>query len=114
MDNPFPGMDPYLERRWGDFHHRIITYSCDQIQPRLPRDLRAQIQERIVIGPPGRVVGEFYPDVHVAETSRGAVGGPATTAVAEEVDVAEPLVVPTARRRPEGFIEIVETGKRQR
>jgi hypothetical protein len=41
-------MDPYLEAPmyWGDVHRRIVTYTCDQIQSRLPADLRARMQER--------------------------------------------------------------------
>jgi hypothetical protein len=29
MNSPFPGMDPYLERHWGDILQRIVTYTCD-------------------------------------------------------------------------------------
>ena len=52
MPSPFPGMDPYLEASWGDIHHRFITYSCDQIQSQLPRDLKARTEERVCIGSP--------------------------------------------------------------
>ena len=27
MKSPFPGMDPYLEVRWGDLHTRLIVYA---------------------------------------------------------------------------------------
>ena len=49
MPSPFPGMDPYLERHWGDVHTRLITYSSDQLQTVLPKDLRARVQERVVV-----------------------------------------------------------------
>jgi len=49
MESPFPGMDPYLEQHWPDVHHRLVTYACDQIQPRLPRQLRARMQERVFV-----------------------------------------------------------------
>ena len=45
MASPFPGMDPYLERFWGDVHSRLVTYACDQIQERLPVDLIAEEYE---------------------------------------------------------------------
>ncbi len=37
MLSPFPGMDPYFEHHWRDVHHRLVTYSCDQIQTQLRR-----------------------------------------------------------------------------
>ena len=40
MKSPFPGMDPYLERHWGDVHQALVTYIRDQLQPSLPDDLR--------------------------------------------------------------------------
>jgi hypothetical protein len=46
MKSPFPGMDPYLETHWGDVHQSVITYIRDWLQPRLPSDLRARMQER--------------------------------------------------------------------
>jgi hypothetical protein len=113
MDSPFPGMDPYLEQHWGDIHHSLITYARDQIQPRLPRDLRARVQERVVIEPPGRGEREIYPDVHVSREPEG-MSSQAAVATIEEVEVARPLVVVLARRRTEGFVEIVEAGTGER
>jgi hypothetical protein len=49
MKSPFPGMDPYLERHWGDVHQRMMTYICDWLQVRLPGDLRARMQERVYV-----------------------------------------------------------------
>ncbi len=40
-------MDPYLELYWGDVHHGLITYAADHLQPTLPRDLRARLDERV-------------------------------------------------------------------
>jgi len=42
-------MDPYLEGHWRDVHHRLVTYACDQIQTRLPPDLRARVEERVFL-----------------------------------------------------------------
>jgi hypothetical protein len=49
MASPFPGMDPYLEQYWRDVHASLIIYARDQLQPRLPGDLRARVEERVVI-----------------------------------------------------------------
>jgi Protein of unknown function (DUF4058) len=63
MKSPFPGMDPDLERHWGDVHQRIVTYACDRLQSRLPEDLRARMQERVYIEIPDVGRGEYYADV---------------------------------------------------
>ena len=48
MKSPFPGMDPFLEARWGDVHTRLTTYACDQLQTQLPPDLRARIENHLI------------------------------------------------------------------
>src|SRR5438093_5157102 len=52
MQSPFPGMDPYLERHWGDVHHSLITYARDQLREVLPKDLRARVEERVFVESP--------------------------------------------------------------
>src|SRR5215207_1862924 len=47
MKSPFPGLDPYLEERWGDVHQSLVTYAADQLGASLPDDLRARMEERI-------------------------------------------------------------------
>ncbi len=111
MASPFPGMDPYLERYWSDIHHRLILYTCDQLQGVLPRDLRARIQERVFVESPGHERA-MYPDIRVVERGRGkssaaiSPGGLAT---------AEPLLI-QLRDEPvtQGYIEIIDvaTGRR--
>ena len=59
MKSPFPGMDPYLVRHWGDVHQSAITYIRDSLQPRLPSDLRARAQERVFIDVPDPLRGEL-------------------------------------------------------
>jgi hypothetical protein len=49
METPFPGMDPYLEQHWGDVHHNLITFAEGMLNERLPHELRARAQERIVV-----------------------------------------------------------------
>ena len=112
MTSPFPGMDPYLEQHWGDVHHGLITYARDQLQSRLPADLRARMQERIVVEPSEEAERSLYPDDHVAE--RGARGG-ATALTDVQVGTAQPLVIHLAdEQATEGYIEIVEADSGQR
>jgi hypothetical protein len=46
MKSPFPGMDPYLERHWGDVRASLVVYGADQMQPTLAVDLVARINTR--------------------------------------------------------------------
>src|ERR1051325_2556622 len=48
MNSPFPGMDPYLEGRWSDVHVSLIAHMGEVLQPRLPSELRAIAQERLL------------------------------------------------------------------
>src|ERR1700693_4775303 len=90
MPSPFPGMDPYLEQFWRDIHAALVIYARDQLQPNLPRDLRARVEERVFVELPQSDGRSMYPDVRVVERGRGEApfapsGG--------QVAVAEPLVI---------------------
>ena len=43
MPNPFPGMDPYLERRWGEAALLLAAYTVDAMNAGLPADLTAHV-----------------------------------------------------------------------
>ena len=47
-DNPFPGMNPYLEDPliWPGFHNRLIANMADDVGTRVPDNYRVDIQER--------------------------------------------------------------------
>jgi hypothetical protein len=49
-DNPFPGMNPFLERHWADVHTRLIAYICDEIAGQLPSELNARAEEHVTTG----------------------------------------------------------------
>src|SRR5439155_5717244 len=70
MASPFPGMDPYLERSWGDVHQALIIYAREQLQPRLPGDLRARVEERVFVASADEPRKDMYPDVRVIEARR--------------------------------------------
>ena len=48
-DNPFPGMNPYLERRdiWPDFHFSLVAGLANALGPRLPHNYRVDLKQRI-------------------------------------------------------------------
>ncbi len=119
MKSPFPGMDPYLERHWGDVHQSAITYIRDWLQPRLPGDLRARTQERVFIDVPDPVRGEYYPDVRVVERPGKSHVAGARAVVAESptetetgngaVTPAEPFLIHLdVEPITEGYVEIID------
>src|SRR5436190_21070254 len=92
MPSPFPGMDPYLEQHWGDVHSSLVIYARNQLQKVLPKDLRARVEERVIVTGLGRP-RSLYPDGRVIETqrkSRRPAKGVAGVAVAEPVVIELP------------------------
>jgi hypothetical protein len=116
MLSPFPGMDPYLEQHWRDVHHRLVTYSCDQIQAQLPPELRARMEERVFVTGVDGPIGHRVPDVHVVEyPERGMVRSGTVLAVDEQVDVAAPFVVEFSDLRvTETYVEVVDASSGNR
>ncbi len=111
--SPFPGMDPYLEAHWRDVHSRLVVYVSDALQPWLPIDLKARVEERVFVEGPEGVMRGVYPDVRVVERE---IRPPTTAAApAAVIDVAEAIVV-NLESEPvtETFIEIVEVGTGRR
>jgi hypothetical protein len=67
MGSPFPGMDPYLEKHWRDVHASLIVYARDQMRGRLPRDLKARIEERVFLELPEGEGRSLYSEIRVVE-----------------------------------------------
>jgi len=104
--SPFPGMDPWLERRWGDVHQRLVTYAADALQEVLPDDLRARLEERVFVEAP---FGDrsIFPDVRVIEKGSG-LGSPISRG---STITAEPLILDLDDEPvSQGFIEIIDSG----
>jgi len=88
MQSPFPGMDPYLEFDWGDFHSRMASATTEQLNDRLPDDLACRSEKRLVVCDPEVVNRPIVPHVAVFEfpdPERFAASGDPTAALAEEV-----------------------------
>jgi hypothetical protein len=104
MRCPFPGMDPYLERReiWPDFQDSIITYIRETLQPLIRPKYVALTQDRLFVVESDRPV---YPDVAVVETSSHGRESLATATLVADA----PIVVEIARDEfREPFLQIIE------
>lgn len=79
-DNPFPGMNPYLEqpRFWPGVHNDLIAQMRTNLGPQLPPQYRMEINERfeIDVAPPvdDEAPRGIIPDLSIT-TERGDAGG---------------------------------------
>ena len=118
-------MDPYLERHWGDIHHRLVQYACDALQSGLPDDLRARVEERVYVETDVPERGRYIqPDVRVIEpprrgggastaggTGSGAAGGTAVLEAPTEApaEATDPVVLSIGSEPvTEGVIQIID------
>jgi hypothetical protein len=96
-------MDPYLERHWGDIHHRLITYGCDQLTGMLPSELCARIEERVFVESPTGDERTVVPDLRVLGPERAKKG---KARKAAELPINGPLVLQLDEPVTQGYIEI--------
>lgn len=108
MASPFPGMDPYLERHWRDVHASLVIYARDQLDGRLPRDLRARVEERVFLESTSGVERETYPDVRIVERARAA---PPAPKVHGGIITAEPLIVVAEEPVPDVYSDCRGRGR---
>ncbi len=109
-ENPFPGMNPYLEQHWRDVHTRLMIYLCDQLQAQLPGGLWASVEEEVTIDEDeSESARRVRPDVQVAEAWDAS--GHLATATAD-VAVAEPLALVDPEPHTERHVQIFATGGR--
>ena len=112
MKSPFPGMDPYLELRWGDVHSSLVTLITEAIQPLLPSDLRARGEERILLEDTqekwkAHSAAIYRPDVAIIDLGRASSPNPAPSSGATAT--AEPIRI-HYQRDPEidRFVHIID------
>ena len=67
MQNPFPGMNPYLEHpaHWPDVHLSLIYALRVAINRTLPPELMTRVEERVYVEDWGK---NYYPDAIVIQT----------------------------------------------
>ncbi len=116
MPNPFPGMNPYLERRdiWPDFHHRLITAIADTLSPQVEPRYYVAVEQRTYIMPVEDGEQIIRPDVAVvATTAEPEPSGGVAVAVATETAVTTETTVevatvalPLYERVRESYLEI--------
>ena len=93
LQNPFPGMNPYLERAglWPEVHTSIIVGLRDFLAPNLRPDYAVRIQERVYLAAePEPGAGDEPRRFRIPDAMVLTDAATATAAAAREVAVAEP------------------------
>jgi Protein of unknown function (DUF4058) len=95
VPSPFPGMDPYLENPdwFPNLHDALITFIVGALMRCLPEPYYARSRQRVWLEYAHR---QIEPDADVLHSGLGTSrlhGGQGGLAIADEVDVAEPVVV---------------------
>lgn len=108
VDDPFPGMNPFLEDFWRDVHTRMMISLSNALQPQLPEGLFARVEESLSIdadGSDGRPYS-FRADVLVAhkwsESPKEQMIGGVAVAEADDYYILEQEV--------ERWVEIIDVG----
>jgi hypothetical protein len=71
--NPFPGMNPWLQRKWSDVHTMLIAFIKEVLTPELPSDLAAYAEERIALIADGGELVNCRGDVAITEPWRHGI-----------------------------------------
>ena len=108
-DNPFPGMNPFLERHWTDVHTKLIAYISDEIAAQLPLDLNARTEEHVTLLQPGEKDRGLRADVAVVEAWKSGYSPDwqPDAAAADGLVATEPLLV-LRDEEVERWIEITD------
>ena len=119
MPTPFPGMDPYLERRglWEEIHTDLISRIRQFLIPLLRPKYRVAIEQRTYLSlVPAKEQLAGKPDVMIT-TKKPKVQHPAMSmlAVAEPMEADPPLVgeLPMPEEVVERYLEIRDTATQQ-
>jgi len=107
MSFPFPGMDPWLERRglWPDVHDSLIMTLRRMLVPLVSPKYYIAARQRTVFAVESTDLDFIVPDVSVAQTDAGAVNMKWESTVLAEPTLVE---VPVREKIPEDYLEIVE------
>lgn len=113
LENPFPGMNPWLELSWESFHHKLLGYMADAIDEFLPPDLRARPEEGVHVGPAGdegQGRKRRVPDIGISELwKRGIPPQWRPEEAASGAMTAKPDVVLEEEEIPPRWIEITDS-----
>jgi hypothetical protein len=109
-DNPFPGMNPFLQAYWSDVHTRLVVAVADQLAEQLPDGLVTRTEESVSIAESS---DSYRPDVAVVEDLSDSHSPlrMQESAAASAIRFTEPIVV-LSEPETERWVEIREANGR--
>ncbi|MEH1859453.1 MAG: DUF4058 family protein [Nostoc sp.] len=104
MDNPFPGMNPYLEQPelWHQVHNRLIVAIADDLTPQIVPKYRVSIEERVYTSVDDVLLVGIV-DVAVAKRNTTDIS---TTLTAAKLAEPSKVKVPVPEQITERFLEV--------
>jgi hypothetical protein len=107
MENPFPGMNPYLEQPelWHQVHNRLIVAIADDLTPQIAPKYRVSIEERVYTSVDDILLVGIT-DVAVANRN---ITDTNTTLTAAKVVEPSKVKVPIPEQVTERFLEVRST-----
>lgn len=107
MQNPFPGMNPYLEQPelWHQVHNRLIVAIADEITPQIVPKYRVSIEERIYTS----VEDSLLVGIADVAVSRRDATRTETTLTAPQLTEPVKVRVPMPEQVIERFLELRST-----
>ncbi len=115
MPNPFPGMNPYLERPdfWPEVHNRLIVAIADDLVPRLVPKYRVAIEKRIyeIKGEQSLLVG--IPDVSIQRNPTPRNSSTSNLAVATRTTAPLKIRLAMSEEVREGYLEVIDMATKE-
>ena len=107
-DSPFPGMHPYLQRRWSDIHVKLLAFLGESLQELLPDGFAARAEERVLLEDGGGLTGQWYrPDTAVVELRTSDATG--STSAGAEIEDDGTTVDYVAEPEVDRWLQIIDT-----
>ncbi len=106
MNNPFPGMNPYLEQSelWHQVHNRLIVAIADEITPQVVPQYHVAIEERVYSSVSDMLVG--ITDVAVSRRNDSSEG---VAVMTQELVQPKKVSLPVPEETTERFLEVRST-----
>jgi hypothetical protein len=99
-------MDPYIERRWRNFHTSMVIYARDRLNELLPAELAAYSEDRVYVEADGERMRAIYPDVRVSERVKVPLGASPNLS---DAAIAQPVLIDMETEPvTEHFLKIIE------
>jgi Protein of unknown function (DUF4058) len=111
MQNPFPGMNPYLEQPelWHQVHNRLIVALADELTPQIVPNYRVAIEERIY----SSVADSLLVGVADISVSRRDISESTATLVTPTLTQPTKVIVPVPEEVTERYLEVRSTQTNQ-